>query len=591
MKTMKKIALILAMAALISVFFAICVSADDTAGETVPAGAICSVTHADGTVTYLFDSTEFRYAVNDAADGDRFKLLSDIKINRGMSVSSTEDSPKTFYFDFAGHAVYSFVKIEMFGVKDYTTAYFYSSAPGAYAYINTNEDKSDLANQSGCIFSISGARAFINVGDFADGDNFYPGANLSTFSSAFVNNPDTYISGTTLNPSRAHDGTTFTVNGGNYFSVIADYTGFVIARGGDIVINLNEANFLFDNGTYPIHSHDENTVINANKCNFISITSTTKPMFNDLLGKVNLTDCVSNYPVKANGAGGKNLSILGNTYLGYSSDFNMNLVVRAEDDERVLVPARVTVTPELAQGGTTTWFYPDASMTNRYDFVIPRVAGAVLAEVDNTFDCRWIYKDTIIDEIWLNGQAFSAPFEIEGEDAPGLYKYGWKKTVDEQTGLTTFEGGKILDFNIKVSARMLYGSAYIKVHIPFDMVDNGYFSVSNTKINGVTSTRNDWKEVEVDGVMYYCAEIYVDPEDINDDVNLVLACNFNDEIVDTPWSISVKEYIEAVLATEADGVYTAAEYQYVKNMKSELFPETENTAAAPALIPSNKKYA
>jgi hypothetical protein len=38
-------------------------------------------------------------------------------------------------------------------------------------------------------------------------------------------------------------------------------------------------------------------------------------------------------------------------------------------------------------------------------------------------------------------------------------------------------------------------------------------------------------------------------------------------------------------------VYTAAEYQYVKNMKSELFPETENTAAAPALIPSNKKYA
>lgn len=588
MKLIKRITTVVILTLCITLMLALSVSAD-TEGEGIPAAAVYSVTHADGTVEYGYNADELCNAMTSAADGDRYKLLADVKTTRSIYITSTQDAPKTVYFDFAGHAYYSYIKRELFLVQDYTTAYFYSSAPGGNAYINTNEDGISLVNQSGCIFNIGGAQAYVYVGDFMDGETLYPGSNLSTFSSAFVNNGDTYNSDGTLNPKRAYDGSTFTVNGGNYFSTIADYTGFVIARGGEVKINLSDANFLFVDGTYPIHSNGEETEINANNCNFITLNSTTRTLFNSLNGKVTFTDCISNYPLKAQ-SGGKHFSMKGDTYLGYSSDFNMGLYKPEEGDNRVLVPARVTVNPELAQGGTTTYYYPDASNLTKYEFVMPRVAGAVLVEPKDTFDCRWIHGDTVTDEVWLNGQQMSAPYIIEGEGVPGFYKYGWKKTIDE-TGRIIFEGGKVLDFEIKVSVRELYGSAYVKVYIPFNMVDEGYFSVSNSSINGIASTRNDWKEIEAGGVMYYYTEIYVDAEDVNAPVNIKLACNFGDELIDTPWSVKVEDYIDRVLATEAEGTYSAEQYGYVKKMKASLFPEEESVAAAPALLPAEKKYA
>ena len=201
----------MAMAIILCVVFAGFIVGNAAGSST----ALFTVTDPEGNTVEYYNKADFAEMIVEAADGSTIKLCKTIELgmaeNSMIEMEATKENPREITLDLAGFGIYNKEKMTLFGVGSYTTLNVYSSAPGGFMYT--------IAGPSwgGCIFNISGTGSLVNCGTMTIDDVTYPGSNLSTFSSCFINMVGTGTFG-------------FRGVSGNHFAAAADWKGFICPR-------------------------------------------------------------------------------------------------------------------------------------------------------------------------------------------------------------------------------------------------------------------------------------------------------------------------------------------------------------------------
>lgn len=558
MKKNFRILLILIAAAAVLLSVATVIYAEDVPDFTV--------TDKDGNerVTLSGSGEEaLRAALAEICDGDTVKLNRNLDISNVIRINSTEDAPRVINFDLGGHLLYSLKKITAFSAGDYTTFNIYSSAPKGGIYI-TNKDNLSLG---GNIFNIIGQSAVINAGEVTVGEVTYPGENLSTFSSCLI---DLYP---IAEGNKACDANSFfNLTGGNHYSICSDYSGFIIPRCGEATFNIKNANIITFETRAPINSEGIDTHLYMENCVLMNNEGRAVSLFNNAVGEVTIKDCVTTYSIYAsNGSRGGVLTLLGNNIFSENvNGFHKNLIKDGEG----LVLARTRSEYELIGGGRDIVYYDKTGSFTELREQLPDLTGTfAVVNADETVNCKFIgtEKNQQKTEIWCKGVSPEFPFDLPRGGVEGFYKYGWQKTV-EDNGTVVYRAGLVGDFDVGVS--VVYDKhVNLNIYIPAFLVDEGYLDFNSVMIGDSDFPMDDWMPKTVDGKDYYYAyTFYLDESDqLYDDIQIVLPCYFeNSQRAVSAFIISLPEYVERVLQTEADGIYTEDEYALVHSVRDEL---------------------
>jgi hypothetical protein len=182
-----------------------------------------------------------------------------------------------------------------------------------------------------------------------------------------------------------------------------------------------------------------------------------------------------------------------------------------------------------------------------------------------------VHEKQSITEVWEKGSEIVPPFTLPQQKEDGIYSYGWIKTYNEFGGVT-YTSGYIADFDILIGA--VYDDyLFFNVYVPAMFIDEGYLDFLNVRIGGDDFPIDEWEECEVNGERYYRAySTYIDDENINDIFAVTIPISYvGNKYINSTWYVTVREYVDMVLATEAEGVYTEGEYQVVHKIVEDFF--------------------
>ena len=523
---------------------------------------------ADGTVKVTGNGAdELNAAVAELCDGDTLKINRDIELTKTLSVVSVEDEPKTVNVDLGGNMLYSFKKRTIFIAKNYVTMNVYSSKPGACLYVTNLADLS----LGGCIFTVMGNSAVINAGEFTDGENTYPGSNISTYSSCLVDIVTASVADGT--GDKLCDANCYlNINGGNYFSICSDYSGFVIPRCGEANINIKNANLIMFETRAPINALGGLCTLTMENCFIISAQRDGVNLFNNSGSKVTLTNCVTNYAFNSGTNVANSITLNGKNVFASSDN---NSITLAKGNEG-LVLARTTTPYELVTGGREVKYYDNSGSLAEITETIREIGTpvAIIAAEDSQI-CKFVNGKNTATELWDKNSKVVPPFALPYETVEGVYKSGWRKEIGED-GVVTYTASYVADFDI------LVGASYDKyfffyVYVPAFFIEEGYLDYGGVRIGNDDFPIDDWEEYEVNGQMYYRAyTTYIDEENINDIFAITIPLDYiGNKHVETTWNVTVQQYVDMVLATEADGVYTEGEYEVVHNIVNDFLTPTE----------------
>lgn len=558
------IALAVSVAALAFVSFA--------EGEQTPTEAF-TVYGKDGIPTGVSGASfdELRVAAPNLNDGDTVVLNTDMMASNAFYIESAEDSPRVINFDLNGKKIYTTSKITpaLISTGSYTTLNVYFSVKGGVLYCANLADD----GTSGNVFNVRGSASVLNVGDFTKGDVKYPGENLATYSAALI---DIVID--SEGRAACDSACRFNVTGGSYYSIHTDYSGYVIPRGGEIVMNITDANIISMETKAPINSMGTNTVLNMTNVRIFQYQSQPINLFNSALGTVNMENCISTYALKSSqsamGNGvvhlkGRNvfaISAEGDYYDTLIADFsNMTAVTTYSDFE-------------LARGGRTLEYYDNTANFNRLlTSDVPKLAyPKIFVPHEDVINYKFVKANASVSQKWSKNEKPTVPYELPVGGEEGVYKYGWQKSVDDE-GVVIYKMGFVADYNLKIRAVYEDGEVYFKIYVPASVIEGEHIDYVNVSIHGESYPANYWEAETIDGAKYYFAEsgvIY--PEYANEVINVRIPCEYGSGVyVDTTWSFTLEQYIDAVLETEADGVWPAEQYATVKEIKDLYFGAAE----------------
>ena len=523
-----------------------------------------TVTDSEGAVVTEGDTdTELRSAFLALKDGDTVTINKDIETTSRLYTYASEAEPKTVNLDLAGNMIYCFEKIgtAMVCAGKYTTVNVYSSEEGGSIYV-TKKDQTDKGSN---IFSVIDASSVLNVGDMTVGENFYPGSNMSTYGACLI---DLMSS----NPGDANS--CININGGTYFSIQSDYSGFIIPRCGETTINIKNADIILHETRAPINAEGGDTVLNLENVKILQASGNSVSLFGSFAGTVNMKDCVTTCAIKSTSASSGALNIIGKNVFTTGAGFDSALIKNFTDPITVCTDD----TYELFGGGLEYNYYDKSgALISIHGRVQPLADGCRIEERSNTQKYNFISGDQKISQVWSKDEEPVKPFGLPTDKQPGVYKNAWNKSLEDD-GSITYKAGKVADWPIKVNLGYDFG-LYFNIYVPAELIEGGYLEHSDVSIDGGSYLRTEWRETEIDGEPYYYATTgTIDESDINREIEVYLPCDYGNDIhVETTWILSVEKYFEKVLATEADETYTAEQYDLVYELKELYLPEPEET--------------
>ena len=533
-----------------------------------------SVYDKNGTLTEICGNTyeELQQAASSVADGDTIVLNSNIEITSRIEFASTEESPRKINFDLNGRILFATSKFDVgsISVGSYTTLNVYSSREGGTIYL------CNLSNQAlnGNVFNLKGKYATLNVGDFNARDKFYPGSNLSTYSACLVD----VIADATMPQFCCELDCVLNINGGSYYSICSDYSGFIIPRGGDVVMNINDANIISMETKTPINSYGVNTVLNLNRCVIVQYRSDTIKLFNNALGTVNMTDCTTSYVFDgaAGGLGQGTVNLIGKNVFSAESigDYQTSMIKNPEG----LVCVTTYSTFEL-NGGLKQLEYYDGTLSFRaHTCEVPTLKNpTTLIPAEEELKYQFVKGKNKITQSWMASEEPEYPFTLSNEGVPGVYKTGWQKTIDE-SGMIICTAGYVADYNLKIRAVYENDELYFKLYVPSEIVDGGYIDFVNVKIQGEAYSKTEWYDETVDGVKYYYATTgVIETEGADEVITVRVPCDYGKGVyVDTTWSFTLKNYVNEILKTETENVYSEEQYTEIHKIYSIYLSKEEN---------------
>ena len=533
------------------------------------APAAFTVYGSDGSPTgvkgYTFE--DLRAASNQLADGDTVVLNRSLEASNSFYIVSTEEAPRHIGFDLNGNTIYTTRKITpgLICVGSYTTLDVYSSVSGGVLYCANLAD----SGTSGNVFNVRANAAVLNVGDFTNGDVSFPGENITTYSAALIDIV------TDSNSIEACDSACrFNVKGGSYYSIHTDYSGYIIPRGGEIIMNITEANIISMESKAPINSAGSKTVLNMTDCRIFQYQAQPIALFNSALGTVNMKDCITSYALKcsqsAMGSGILNLEGRNVFAVAAEGDYYGDLLADSEGKTSVTTYSEF----ELARGGKTLSYYDNTANFNRVLTAdVPKLTYAsMIIDQADVVKYKFVKSGDSMTQSWHKDETPTMPYELPIGGEEGVYRYGWQKSVSDD-GVIVCKIGYVADFNLKIRAVYEDGEIKFKLYIPASVIDGDHIDYSKSRIHGESYPSGDWVEEKVDGVKYYYAEsgtIY--PEYVDEVIEIKIFAEYGSGVnVETTWSFTLGDYIDAVLATEADGTFTAEQYEIVKQIAEEFF--------------------
>ncbi|MBQ3015496.1 MAG: hypothetical protein IJD79_01810 [Clostridia bacterium] len=519
-----------------------------------------TVESADGAVTEYGETDSFSKVVESLPDGSIVTLCANVYMGSGVYLDSDADHPKEITIDLAGYGLYSTSKSSvptMFGVQRNVTLNVTSSKPEAFLYMI---DEATKSTQGGCIFSVTGEGGLINLGGTVSlkGET-YPGSNISTFSSCFVD-------------IRGKGTVGFNGDGGQHFANIADWMGFINPRNGDGVITLKNADILVDANNNLIHSEDPETSLYLENCLIFRLDGTSKYLFNQVQANIYMKNCKTNYSLVAqNGAGTNLVTLEGENIFGAGFGFDSNLLVDGEGK----TPARTSLKCELVQGGVDYWRYDNSGRFNKLQESITDFGDAfVFVPRSETFKCTWQYDGNEKEELWQVGVDPEPPFEISPTGTDGLYKKGWLKTEINEEGVV-YKSTYIVDFNPKVQGEYTDDAFCYHIFVPAFIIDDGFISYAEGMIGGSGFTAKDWSEAEIDGEKYYeYITMNIAEDDIDEIFEIYIPCDIIDGkkpvAAEGMWRINLSKYLDIVYANAEK--YTDEQMELVEEVKNRYLP-------------------
>ena len=572
-KYLKSIILILALSLSVAAF----TFASFAEGESAVTSTF-TVYGSDGNPTGVEGETfsDLRAAAKELADGDTIVLNRDIEASREFFVESTEDSPRHIGLDLNGHKIYTPRKIAngLIGVGSYTTLDVYSSVAGGVLYSVDTVD----SNMGGSVFNVRANSAILNAGDFTKGDVTYPGENISTYSAALI---DIVTDSDAV--GACDENCRFNINGGNYYSVVSDYSGFIIPRGGKIVMNITDANIISMETKAPINSAGQNTVLNMKNCRIFQYQSMPIALFNSALGTVNMEDCITSYAIRCSQSamGDGILHLAGRNVFAIAADGDYYDTLLADPTDKAVVTTYADF--ELARGESELTYYDNsANFSKPLTASVPKLTYAkMLVDQADVVKYKFVKSNEYITQSWSKDEKPTMPYELPAGGEEGVYRYGWQKTVNDE-GVVVCKIGFVADWKLKVAAAYENGEVFFKILVPADVIDGEHIDYVNVSVHGESYPSGYWEPVEVGGVKYYVATTgVIYPEYADEVITVRIPAEYGSGIyVDTTWSFTLSEYIEAVLATEADGVWSAEQYATVKEIQTAYFAKHEETPEA-----------
>lgn len=543
-RTAKLLVLLTLFAAIAALFMISSSAADNTVYYTV--------TSKDGTIVEYRDKTMLCDTVAKAKDGDTITLRRNVEINSSITLDSTKDSPRTVNFDLAGYGIYSYTKINMFYVNNYSTANVYSSKEGGFIYV---VDKSN-ANYGGSIFFAIGKYARINFGTMLVNGTVYPGSNITTFASSFIN-----VQG------EGTDGVYG--DGGTHFANIADWNGFICLRAGNGDVSIKNMDLVPINNSYLIYgvANTKGTLYMEN-CRMIRADGAAKPIFNQSYGQITFKNCISNYSLtsgtSANALG--NVTLEGNNVFGGELGIDTKIVKDAENK----IPARVNCEYTFMNGTKEVWYYDTDGKFNKSSIRMPEItSGFVFAPEEETIEYTWVSGKDNITQTWLASEEPVFPILLTGASVEGMYKPHWTKLQDGRK--ITYTSGLGLDFPIKTS--IVYDTnLYMNIYVPAHYATNGYLDFTSITIDGESYGKSVWSAVTVDGEEYYRAStLYINEENVNDKIVLKLVCDFDTKThAESTYTISISSYLDK--AVEMKYHYSTDVIDMLKMVSERYFP-------------------
>ena len=548
-RNMKLIVLLAALTLIIASVFCVSASADD---------AVFTVTSKDGTVTEYLYETELPYIFSDLQDGDTVTLKKSIKLDSGITISSKETAPREIFIDLAGKGLYRTTKSTVVSLSHYTTLNVYSSAPGGYVSVYSESNSAE----GGCAFNVVGVDAKLNIGAMTVGEKAYPGSNVSVYASAIL---DVRKAGTI----GAY------CDGANLFANVADWAGAIGARNtdGEIVVKNSNVVALDNNRILHLEVSEEDGEIPSmtiDNCRIYRMVSgSRKQLFNQLSGYITIKDTVTNCSLTAETSGplAEAITLVGNNVFASSA-----VATEAVKDYNGEVLARVNQDYKFVNGDSTL---NCIAMYGRVqDLAGIKADSSVLVSADDTARFIWKFGEEETETVWKKGEAPTPEYELQNGGISGLYKNGWISSVRED-GAVVYEGGPVLDFNVKVSVES-DGRLFYHVLIPATVYDGGYIVFDSCSIDNAGVSASDFVRREVDGKWYYDYETtYLDATNPDSEVSVMLTCKFTKNGTATyakgVWNLTLSSYVDKVLKTEEASVYTPEEYAFVKIIKSKYF--------------------
>ncbi len=551
----------LLLSVIMVIFAGITATADDT--EQVA----FTVEYADGTVTEYGFSDNFVRTLEAAPSDVIVTLCANMDISEIIHIIGTEDTPKTVTIDLAGFGILSTSKSavsSMICAKDYGTVNVTSSKPGAFLYMI---DVDTGSTQGGNLFSVIGLDALINFGGVVElkGET-YPGSNISTFSSCFVDMREKGTIG-------------FNCDGGQHFANIADWMGYISPRTGDGTISIKNADILVDRNSSLIYSLEPGTTLYIENCHIIRLDGTTQYLFNQVRGDVHLKNVKTNYSLAAQNGGDAGIVTLeGDNIFGAGFGFDSELLA---DGEGILA-ARTKVENALVQGGVDYWRFDNTGNLNKLQETIGDFGDAyAIVKYDEAYRCTWKYDGTEKEEFWVKGIEPEPPFEISSIGSNGLYKKGWLKSEINEDGVI-YKSTYIVDFNLKVQGEYTDGAFCYHIFIPAFIIDEGFISYSEGRIGGSGFTAKDWIEAEIDGEKYYeYITMNIEEDDIDENLEIYLPCDIIDGkkpvAAEGMWRITLSKYLDAVYANEDK--YTDEQMELIEEVRNRYLPSYEGKIA------------
>lgn len=521
---------------------------------------------SDGTVNEYDMTFDFVKTVNSAPDGSIVTLAANTYIASRINVYGTEDEPKSITINLAGYGIYVTSKNSastMFSTGNYATLNVTSSEPDAFLYMI---DESSNSTQGGNIFSVNGIGAVTNLGGAVSlkGET-YPGANISTFSSCFVD-------------VRGEQTVGFNCDGGRHFANIADWKGFINPRSGSGTVTIKNADILIDRNNNLIHSEDANSTLYMENCLIFRLDGTPKAMFNDVHADITFKNCKTNYSLVADGTFRDCIvNLEGENIFGAELGFNYQLLKNGEEK----TAARTNTDCVLSQGGSEYWRYDNSGMFKKlYESLSGFGEAFAIVESERTYKCVWEYDGTSKTEIWAEGAEPVPPFEILPSGKDGMYKKGWLKIRDSENEIT-YKSTYIVDFDIKVQCEYEYDLLSYRIYVPAFVVDDGYISFAEGKIDGSGFMSADWAKKTIDGESYYeYVTMNMDEDDIDKMVEISLPCDFIDGSkrikADGVWRINLSKYLRIV--DENAENYTQDQMKLVWELRDRYFPSSDSDA-------------